>query len=280
MLNADPPLHRRGCQLPLSMVQIVTAALYLALTALVFVAIALCASSLAQAFLYPLHGALVALTVLCYLVCSCSDVTLPGGVPCVCMATSQATQHWDRQSGGIVPGFDHYCVFIGAAVGRRTYFFFYLLALCGLLQFAWQVASMAAVAAGPWLGAPGQGSALSQPSKQAFAGAVSFLGLAGVVSFGPLCFFHTCVSPGGRCHEWAQCWQFQQDLTPPLPLSLPTTRARALLPPPAPATCSRKACRPTTGWCGAASCSRRATPASARLQTRATWRCASQQRRR
>jgi hypothetical protein len=232
MLNADPPLRRRGCQLPLSMIQITTAALYLALTALVFVAIALCASSQAQAFLYPVHGALVALTVLCYVACSCLDVTLPGGVPCVCMASSQASQHWDRQSGGIIPGFDHYCVFLGAAVGRSTYFFFYILAAAGLAQFSWQVASMAAVAAGPWLGAPGQASTLSQPSKQAFAGVVSFLGLAGVVSFGPLCFFHTCVSPRHFfalrvCVEGPQCWQRLQQASQPPSLSLPTTCTRA-----------------------------------------------------
>jgi len=195
MFAPDPPLRRRGCQLPLTPLQIGVAAFYLALSILTFVAIALTASPSAQAFLYPLQAVLMGVCTACYLLCSCLDVTQPGGIPCICVASSQAAPpHYCRQTGGHVAGYDHFCVFMNVAVGKRTYFFFYVMAASGLLQFAWQTASLATVAGGPWLGAPGEaGSPLSQDSKRAFAGVVAFLGLAGLCSFAPLCFFHTCV---------------------------------------------------------------------------------------
>ena len=203
MFAPDPPLRRRGCQLPLTALQVAIVLFYIALSALTFLAIALCASAQAQAFLYPLQGALVGVCTLSYLVCNTLDVTAPGGIPCACVATSQAAEpHYCRQTGGHVPGYDHFCVFMNVAVGKRTYFWFYLMAATGLLQFSWQVASLAAVAGGPWLGAAGEaGSPLSQPSKQAFAGVMAFLGLAGIASFGPLCAFHTCVCGVCVCVE-------------------------------------------------------------------------------
>ena len=198
MFAPDPPLRRRGCQLPLSALQVAVVAFYAALAALTFVAIALCASPFSQSFLYPLQAALCGTVILCYLVCSLSDVTTEGGIPCICVATSQGGEpHYCRQSGGKVPGYDHFCVFLNVAVGKKTYFWFYMMALLGFSQFLWQVCSMVVIAAGPWLSTDGAGP-LPQDSKRAFAGVMALLGIVGVVTFGSLFFFHTCVPCSAR----------------------------------------------------------------------------------
>ena len=188
MFDASPPIRRRGCQLPLSFLQLAVAAFYVCLTALTFVCIALCASPTSQAWLYPITATLSFVCVACYLVCCLSDVTEPGGIPCPCMSTQHLSQY-DHNSGASIPGFDHFCVFMNVAVGKKTYFYFFMLALGGCLQFSWQVASLSAVAAGPWR-AEGE-SPLSQTSKTVFAAVVAFLGVSGVVSFGSLCTFHS-----------------------------------------------------------------------------------------
>jgi hypothetical protein len=188
---APPPQPRhRGCQRPLSCVQVTVAVYYLLLTGLAYLVIALCASPASQPALYIVQSILCGAALVNYLICSLSDVTAPGGVPCICMSSSQnAPAHYCPHSGTHVPGFDHFCIYMNVAVGRKTYFFFYLLALFGLLQFLWQSTSLALVAAGPWLGPAG--SPLPLDSMRAFAGTVAFLSLSGVAAFGSLFLFHS-----------------------------------------------------------------------------------------
>jgi len=100
------------------------------------------------------------------------------------MHATQGFTHYDRTSNAEIPGFDHFCVFLNVAVGARTYFFFYMLAMSGFFQFLWQTVALALVAGGPW-----RENGLSD-GLIALAAIGSLLGGAGLFCFTPLFFFH------------------------------------------------------------------------------------------
>lgn len=187
MFAPDPPVRKRGCQSPLSIIQLLTAACYVLLTTTALVAISVCASPGTGLILsLAIYASLSFLCIISYFYSSLVDVTsLQGGLSCPCMAATQDELHFDRQTGAQILGFDHYCVFLNVCICRQNYASFYIMAASGAFQFVWQCVSLSLIAGGPW-----RKDGLSD-GLIAFAAVMALLGVAGVATFGTLCFFHT-----------------------------------------------------------------------------------------
>ena len=186
MFAPDPPVRKRGCQSPLSVIQVLTASSYVLLTTTALVAIGVCASPTGLPICITIYGSLSFICILSYFYSSLVDVTaMEGGLSCPCMAATQDELHFDRQTGAQVIGFDHFCVFLNVCICRQNYASFYIMAASGALQFVWQCLSLSLIAGGLW-----RKDGLSD-GLIAFAAVAALLGAAGVATFGTLCFFHT-----------------------------------------------------------------------------------------
>jgi hypothetical protein len=192
------PPRTHGCQPPLSLQQICTAAIWVAITALALLVFALYGAPSTVAFTIAVYGVLALCVLLCYAYCSCADVTAAGGVPCPCLRATQAIERFDPRSNAAILGFDHHCAFLNVAIGKKNYAFFYLLSLFGTLQFLWHAVAVSLVAAGPW-----RAEGANNTSAVVFAAIVAVLALAPLVAFGRLLQFHTnLLVEGIGTYEW------------------------------------------------------------------------------
>ena len=248
------PPRKRGCQRPLSIQQVVTAAIYLLLSALGLISLALCASPPAKGFTLAIYATLVCINTACWAYCSVVDVTVRGGIPCSCVRATQLQERYCPQSRAVIPGFDHFCAFLNVAVGARTYFFFYMLALFGSLQFAWHAVACSLVAAGPW------GEEGAPTAATALAAAVALLALGPLIAFLSLFVFHSHLLQEGmgtvhwllRRHEERLSREASAraevagaaEEPPPPPPSPPSSPLPPPSPPPPPALALREASEP------------------------------------
>jgi hypothetical protein len=94
----------RGCAPPLSPVQVATFISGAAIIALALAAFIVGASDAARAALVATHSVLAAALLAAYLMCSLSDVSTRGGVPCPCMRATQRVDRYCRVCHTSVPG--------------------------------------------------------------------------------------------------------------------------------------------------------------------------------
>ena len=85
------------------------------------------------------YGLLSLLAVGSWSYISCTDPAKPGGIPCWRMAKTQGTVAYCSICRKEVKGLDHHCLFLNTCIGKRNYFFFFLLATSATLQMALQV---------------------------------------------------------------------------------------------------------------------------------------------
>ena len=99
----------RGCANPLSPIQVATASMGVVNIALAIVIFSLYSDASVRGILLGTYCGLAAVVVTCYFVCSFSDVTKSGGVPCLCMRDSQSRSVYCGTCRAMIPGFDHHC---------------------------------------------------------------------------------------------------------------------------------------------------------------------------
>lgn len=130
--SMEQRVRKRGCEAPLSREQLSATTLQLAVVALTYILLGVYAAGASIIIPISLYSATVLVVLCCWAYCVAADPSLPGGIPCARMARTQREERYCRQCRKVIPGLDHHCAWLNTCVGRRNYFFFFVLAIAGV----------------------------------------------------------------------------------------------------------------------------------------------------
>ena len=175
----------RGLQYPFSAEQIIAGTGEIIFTTLAYIIFSLYARDEYKIMTIIVYSIPVILVLIMYIYCSYIDPSLPGGIPCICMKTTQNTTRYCRICKKSIPGLDHHCTWLNTCIGKHNYWAFYILATGGIIQYLLHVI-FCILTVTVWY----------EEDKRTvgmiiFTSIVALMGCSGILSFGSLWLFHT-----------------------------------------------------------------------------------------
>lgn len=127
--------RKRGLQSPYSYDQIFSAGMHPILTVYFYAA---CGISLPHHLFAPVLVPYTFITIVFVAIWVYIGVVDPSSEGGIVLHTGQNTTRYCATCRKNVAGFDHHCTWLNTCIGRRNYFYFYMLVIAGLLCYALQ----------------------------------------------------------------------------------------------------------------------------------------------
>lgn len=195
MLSNEPRI--RGFQRPFSNEQIIAGLGEILFTVLAYIIFSLYARDEYKIITICIYSIPVLMLLVAYTYCSFIDPSTPGGIPCICMRTTQSTTRYCRICRKSIPGLDHHCTWLNTCIGTHNYWAFYILATGGILQYILHIV-FCVLTVTLWYEETNR-----TVGSIVFTSIVALLGLSGVLSFGSLWLFHThLLFEGIGTYDW------------------------------------------------------------------------------